>query len=63
MPFLGAFGSSAIASTWSPGNPKWEVRGYQAVVTQVFVGAGINWLGEFAPEIVGVLRRKKTKGK
>jgi hypothetical protein len=39
------------------------VRGYQAVVTQVFVGAGINWLGEFAPEIVGVLRRKKTKGK
>lgn len=63
MPFLGAFGSSSIASTWAPGNPRWEVRGYQAVVTQVFVGAGINWLGEFAPEIVGVLHRKKTKGK
>jgi len=63
MPFLGAFGSSAIASTWAPGNPRWEVRGYQAVVTQVFVGAGINWLGEFAPEIVGVLHKKKTKGK
>jgi hypothetical protein len=63
MPFLGAFGSSAIASTWAPGNPRWEVRGYQAVVTQVFVGAGINWLGEFAPEIVGMLHRKKAKGK
>jgi hypothetical protein len=63
MPFLGAFGSSAIATAWAPGNPRWEVRGYQAVVTQVFVGAGINWLGEFAPEIVGVLHRKKPKGK
>jgi hypothetical protein len=61
MPFLGAFGSSAIASTWEPGNPKWQVRGYQAVVTQVFVGAGINWIGEFAPEIVRVLHKKKKQ--
>jgi hypothetical protein len=64
MPFLGAFGSSAIATTWAPENPRWQVRGYQAVVTQVFVGVGINWLGEFAPEIVGILHKKKgAKGK
>jgi hypothetical protein len=64
MPFLGAFGSSAIATEWAPGNPKWQVRGYQAVITQVFVGAGINWLGEFAPEIVRILHKKKgTQGK
>jgi hypothetical protein len=59
MPFLGAFGSAAIATTWEPGNPRWEVRGYQAAITQVFVGVGINWLGEFAPEIVRILRKKK----
>jgi hypothetical protein len=36
------------------------VRGYQAAITQVFVGMGINWLGEFAPEIVRVVRKKKN---
>jgi hypothetical protein len=60
MPYLGAFGGSALATTWQPGNPSWQVRGYQAAITQVFVGMGINWLGEFAPEIVRVVRKKKT---
>jgi hypothetical protein len=60
MPYLGAFGASALATTWQPGNPSWQVRGYQAAITQVFVGMGINWLGEFAPEIVSVVRKKKT---
>jgi hypothetical protein len=59
MPYLGAFGGAALATTWQPGNPSWQVRGYQAAITQVFVGMGINWLGEFAPEIVRVLRKKK----
>lgn len=62
MPYLGAFGASALATTWKPGNPVWQVKGYQAAITQVFVGAGINWIGEFAPEIVRVLHRNK-KGK
>lgn len=60
MPYLGAFAGAAIATTWQPGNPTWQVRGYQAAITQVFVGVGINWLGEFAPEIVRVVRRKKS---
>jgi hypothetical protein len=59
MPYLGAFGASAMATTWEPGNPKWQVKGYQAAITQIFVGAGINWLGEFAPDIVGVVKKKK----
>lgn len=58
MPYLGAFGASVVATTWQPGNPSWQIRGYQAVITQVFVGIGINWIGEFAPEIVRVIRRK-----
>ena len=59
MPYVSAFSASAIATTWEPGNPSWQIKGYQAVITQVFVGAGINWIGEFAPEITRVLRRKK----
>lgn len=61
MPYLGAFGSSAIATTWEPGHPRWEVRGYQAAITQIFVGVAVNWVGEFAPEI-GQMFRKKQKG-
>jgi hypothetical protein len=59
MPYLGAFTASALATTWEPGNPSWQIRGYQAAITQVFVGAGIHWIGEFAPEITRVFKRKK----
>lgn len=58
MPYIGAFTGSALAATWSPGHSVWQVRGYQGVITQVFVGAGINWLGEFAPEIVRAVHLK-----
>ena len=60
MPYLGAFAGSTIATTWQPGNPSWQIKGYQAAVTQVFVGIGVNWLAEFAPEIFGVLHKKKA---
>ena len=59
LPYVSAFSASAIATAWQPGDPSWQIKGYQAVVTQFFVGAGINWIGEFAPEITRVLRRKK----
>lgn len=59
FPYLGAFTGSVIATTWQPGAPKWQVKGYQAVITQLPVGIGIYWVGEFAPEIVRVLRRSK----
>lgn len=59
FPYVGAFTGSVVATTWQPGTPRWEVKGYQAVITQVPVGIGTNWLGEFAPEIVRILRRSK----
>jgi len=59
LPYVGAFTGSVTATAWQPGNPRWEVKGYQAAITQVFVGMGINWIGEFAPEITRVLRRHK----
>jgi hypothetical protein len=58
MPYLGAFGAASIATTWEPNNPKWQVRGYQAAITQIFIGSGINWIGEFAPEIGRVFKKK-----
>lgn len=63
MPYLGAFTASAIATTWEPGHPSWQIRGYQAAITQVFVGAGINWIGEFGAEISRVVRRKKHESR
>jgi len=59
LPYLGAFTGSVTATAWEPGNPNWQVKGYQAVITQVPVGMGINWIGEFAPEIARVVRRHK----
>lgn len=61
MPFLGAFVGSVTATTWQPGNPSWQIKGYQAVITQVPVGMGINWISEFAPELFGVFHRRKAK--
>ena len=61
MPYLGAFGSAALATTWRPGNPVWQVHGYQSAITQIFVGVGVNWVGEFAPEIGRVLHRKQKQ--
>lgn len=58
MPYLGAFGAASIATTWEPNNPKWQIRGYQAAITQIFIGSGINWIGEFAPEIGRVFKKK-----
>ena len=63
MPYIGAFAASSIASTWEPGHPRWEVKGYQAAITQVFIGMGINWIGEFAPEIGKTLKRKKSQSR
>lgn len=56
--YFGAFLGSTVATAWEPGRPNWQVKGYQAVITQVPVGIGINLLGELAPEIVRLLRRK-----
>jgi len=58
MPYLGAFAGSAIATNWEPGHPRWQVKGYQAVISQIPVGAGINFIGEFAPEIGRIFHKK-----
>lgn len=59
MPFAGAAAGSALGTTWVPGQTRWDVKAYQAVITQVPVGIGVNFIGEFAPEIFGIFRRNK----
>lgn len=62
MPYLGASGGAAIAAvTWQPGDPSPGIRAYQAAITQIFVGVGVNWLAEFAPELFGWLHKDKKK--
>lgn len=59
FPYVGAFAGSVETALWEPGNPNWQVKGYQAVITQVPVGIGINFIAEFAPEIVRLFRKDK----
>jgi hypothetical protein len=58
FPYLGAFAGNVTGTTWEPGNLRWQEKGVQAVITQVPVGMGINFIGEFAPEITGKFKRK-----
>lgn len=59
MPFAAAFGAGAIGATWNPNNPTIEVKGYQSVFTQAWLGVVINSIGEFAPDIKNKFRRQK----
>jgi len=61
MPYVGAFGGSAVASTWEPATKEWWISGYQSAVAQVLIGVGVDWIGEFAPEIGHAFHRKKDK--
>jgi len=57
--YLGAFAGAVTATAWEPGHNDWQVRGYQAVITQIPVGLAINWIGEFAPEIARAFHKHK----
>jgi hypothetical protein len=57
--YLGAFTGAVTATAWEPGHNPWQVKGYQAAIGQVPIGVGINWIGEFAPEIARVFHKHK----
>lgn len=59
MPYVGSFVGGMTTATWQPGKTRIYIAGYQGAITQVFVGAGINWIGEFAPEIGRILRPRR----
>jgi hypothetical protein len=55
----GAFAAAVVAGTWKPEDTSLVTAGYQGIVTQVGFGIAANWIGEFAPEITRIVRRKK----
>jgi hypothetical protein len=59
MPYAAAFGAGAISATWNPNNPTITVKGYQNVITQVWVGIVINSIGEFTPDLKKKFGRHK----
>ena len=60
MPFAAAFGAGAISATWNPNNPTITVKGYQSVITQAWVGVITNSIGEFAPDVLKKIKKKKN---
>jgi hypothetical protein len=64
MPYAGAAGAAAISATaWWPGNQNPGIKAYQAAITQIFVGVGVDMLAEFAPDVKRMLGRDKKKKK
>jgi len=59
----GAFASGVVSGTWKPRNRDLVAEGYRATFVQLGFGFASNWLGEFAPDIRRILRRKKAASK
>jgi hypothetical protein len=60
--YAGAAGAGMISSTWKPGNPSAWTHGYQAMATQAAFGSLSNLIGEFAPDIINLIKgRKKSE--
>lgn len=57
--FAGAFGAGMISSVWLPGHRSaWEDGAY-AALGQAAYGSGINWVSEFAIDILRKITRKR----
>ncbi len=56
--YTAALGAGMITSTWRPGSGAWH-QGYVSVLTQAAFGSLANIVGEFAPEIARLIKRKK----
>lgn len=59
--YAGAFGAGVVAGTWKPSNRDLVAEGYRSVITQTGFGIAANWIGEFAPDIKRILRRKNQR--
>lgn len=56
--YAGAFGAGMISSTWMPGHPNAWRNGAFVALQQAGYGSGINWLSEFAIDILHKLGAK-----
>jgi hypothetical protein len=57
--FVGAFGSGMISSVWLPGHRNVWKDGAYAALGQAAYGSGINWVSEFAIDILRKITNKR----
>lgn len=57
--YAGAFAAGVVAGTWKPQDRDLLTEGYRATLTQAGFGVAANWVGEFAPDILRVVLRRK----
>lgn len=61
VPYAAAFGAGVTVATWEPENQSVLTKGYQNVVTQIWIGVVIDALAEFAPDVKRILHRNEMK--
>ena len=61
VPYAAAFGAGVTVATWEPENRSVLTKGYQSVVTQVWLGVVIDAVAEFAPDVKRMLHRREKK--
>jgi hypothetical protein len=59
VPFAAAFGAGVTVASWEPQNSSVMTKGYQVVVTQIWIGVVVDTLAEFAPDFERMLHRKE----
>jgi hypothetical protein len=57
--FVGAFGAGMISSVWLPGHRSVWKDGAYAALGQAAYGSGINWVSEFAIDILRKITNKR----
>jgi hypothetical protein len=57
--YAGAFGAGMISSTWLPGHRNVWKDGAYAALGQALYGSGVNWLSEFAIDILRNITGKR----
>lgn len=59
VPYAAALGAGVVVATWEPQNRDRWAKGYQGVITQMWFGALIDTLAEFAPDMRRKFRRNE----
>jgi hypothetical protein len=61
VPYAAAFGAGVVVASWEPQNQSVMTKGYQNVVVQIWFGAVIDTLAEFAPDVRRMFHRNEKK--
>ena len=59
VPFAAAYGAGVTTASWEPQNSSVTTKGYQVVVTQIWIGVVIDTLAEFGPDFKRMFHRRE----